>query len=171
MEKQVVAFSPPIKLFITYKQVFFGPNTLFKPFLVRQNFNICLHNESGYYPNLYKTRSSKVLRNCKTFLLTNISDSILLNCFSHFGEHGCQLINFDFRHLIIGHMYMYIESRCFKAIMVLLEASGSTYQATGVLVLVDGAWFVGPTCPDSGDLQVGSLCHNLEKIHQSLHKS
>ena len=55
-------------------------------------------------------------------------------------------------HLIIGHMYDNIESRCFKAKMVLLEASGPTYQATGVLVLVDGVWVVGPTCPGSGDL-------------------
>ena len=27
--------------------------------------------------------------------LTNISDSRLSNCLFHFGEHGCQLINFD----------------------------------------------------------------------------
>ena len=44
--------------------------------------------ERFYCLKLVVTSSSKVLGNCERFILTNISDSILLNCLFHFAENG-----------------------------------------------------------------------------------
>ena len=91
-----------------------------------------------------KKSTSKVLRNCTRFKLANIYDSRLLNCLFHFGEHGCQLINFDSvsQSLHFNSCYIWInESSILGHPGVILESLGVILKSSWV-ILVESSWVI-----------------------------